>query len=410
MTVPVLFVQPVSDLAGAEFSLRQLVLHLRAPYRPIVALPDGPLRDLLEREGVTTERLPFTSRWHYFVKTYRPDRLVASGLGVAAMTARVVALARKHQAQILHANTVLAAPYVAAAALTLRRPYVLHLRDYTIPRLPRRLFNWAARSSHCTTIFISHALRRHFMTAEWPYRHVVIPNCIDTDRFAAAADGTAFRREHGLAPDDLVVGVAGRVERWKGFDTFVSAVGALADRFPRLRAVVVGDVFAGGDPTARQLLLDQVRALGLEERVRFTGFRSDIASALASLDVFVHCPREPEPFGRVAIEAMACARPVVAANHGGLVEIVRPGETGMLVRPDDPTALAGALATLLENPALRERLGGQGLAVVRDQFSPERHVAAVSAVYSDLLNRDCSAPQSLESSTCHPSFSSGGRQ
>jgi glycosyltransferase involved in cell wall biosynthesis len=122
-------------------------------------------------------------------------------------------------------------------------------------------------------------------------------------------------------------------------------------------------------------------ALGLADRVTFLGARTDVPEILASLDVLVHCPTAPEPLGRVLAEAMAVGRPVVAARSGGIPEVVEEGVTGFLVEPGDVAGFASAVVRLLEDPALRERLGSSGRRRAEARFGVEAHVSAVLDAY-----------------------------
>jgi glycosyltransferase involved in cell wall biosynthesis len=108
-------------------------------------------------------------------------------------------------------------------------------------------------------------------------------------------------------------------------------------------------------------------------------FRAEIGPVLAAADVVVVPSTKPEPFGRVAIEAMGLQRPVIAAAHGGLTEIVADGETGILVRPCDAEALAAAMSALLHDPALRARMGGAGRNRQQRYFSSSRYAAELGA-------------------------------
>jgi glycosyltransferase involved in cell wall biosynthesis len=141
-----------------------------------------------------------------------------------------------------------------------------------------------------------------------------------------------------------------------------------------------------GDGELRGELEAQARRLGLAPHVRFAGWRDNVAEVLALADVFV-LPSESEGFGRVLVEAMAMGRPVVATNVGGIPDIVLDGETGLLVEPADPAALASAVGALLDEPARAARLGAAGRARAESTFSLGAHVDAVERVYDEIIGR-----------------------
>ena len=118
-----------------------------------------------------------------------------------------------------------------------------------------------------------------------------------------------------------------------------------------------------------------------------TGARRDVAACLDAMDVAIHSSTNPEPFGRVLIEAMALSRPLVAPREGGPLEIVVDGETGLLVAPRDATALAQGIDRLVADPVLRRRMGEAGRARVEAVFDIRHHVRAMEAIFEEMLAR-----------------------
>ena len=135
-----------------------------------------------------------------------------------------------------------------------------------------------------------------------------------------------------------------------------------------------------GEGELRDALTREIRELGLERHVLLPGFRPDVLSLLKTFDVFV-MPSVTEGLGTSLLDAMACARPIVASRVGGIPEVVVDGETGLLVPPKDPDSLAEAIVRLLEDRALAARLADGGLARVRERFTVERMVDRTLEVY-----------------------------
>jgi glycosyltransferase involved in cell wall biosynthesis len=133
-----------------------------------------------------------------------------------------------------------------------------------------------------------------------------------------------------------------------------------------------------------ELLRQRASELGVADRVFFLGSRDNVPEILDALDVLIHCPTAPEPFGRALAEAMAAARPVVAADCGGIPEIVRDGETGYLVRPRDIGGFAARVVRLLRDPELRARLGTAGRRRAEALFGVETHATRVLEAYASL--------------------------
>jgi glycosyltransferase involved in cell wall biosynthesis len=188
-----------------------------------------------------------------------------------------------------------------------------------------------------------------------------------------------YRQRHGLPAGRTVVGSIGRLAGGgvKGFDLLLEAARRLRPAVPDLHVLIVGE------GPRRAFLQAQVRRLGLGGLVHLVGAEADIRLPLAAMDVFVFPVRWQEGFGLSLIEAMAAGRPVVASRIGAVPEIVEHGRSGWLVEPEDPAALADAIARALVDPAAAE-MGRQAQARVRTAFTLEQMVGKVEAVYREV--------------------------
>lgn len=151
-----------------------------------------------------------------------------------------------------------------------------------------------------------------------------------------------------------------------------------------VRFLVIGSPLFG-ETDYEASLHRQVEALGIKECVEFQGFRADLPAALRQLDILVHASVIPEPFGQVVIEGMAAGLPVIATDGGGVQEIIRQGETGILVPMSDPALLASALQRLIEDPAKARRLAEAGRRHVTETFTARQTVARLEVIYDMLL-------------------------
>jgi len=195
----------------------------------------------------------------------------------------------------------------------------------------------------------------------------------------------ALRDELGVAPGAVAIGLAGRVTPGKGQRVWVEALAWLAEQRPALawQGLLVGGLTAaeGSNEAFVAELRDRVRALGLEERIAFVGFRRDLPRLFEAMDI-VCVPSRNEAFGLTVIEAMAAGKAVVGSDSGALPELIEPA-TGRLAAPDDPEAWGRALAELADDAALRERLGEAARSRVARDFTLERHVAELLAAYAE---------------------------
>jgi glycosyltransferase involved in cell wall biosynthesis len=201
--------------------------------------------------------------------------------------------------------------------------------------------------------------------------HLVV-NGIDVNRYCNPA-------VEGLSSSQPVVGTVMRLEAVKGPDTFVQAASRIAREMPSVRFVIVGD------GSMRLRLESDAAKLGLGNRVQFMGERHDVADILPSFSVFL-LPSLIEGMSMALLEAMAAGRPAVATRVGGNLDLVRHGETGLLVSPQDPEEMAHAVLRFLREPAWAQRIGRAGQKLVQQHYSADSMVRRIERIYADVLH------------------------
>jgi glycosyltransferase involved in cell wall biosynthesis len=192
----------------------------------------------------------------------------------------------------------------------------------------------------------------------------VIPMGIDTERFDPEKHQSgrqAVRAELGLRPEATVIGAVARFVPDKGLDTLLQAIALLVAQFPEIQCLLVGD------GPLRDELRALSRKLGLDHRVVFAGYRSDIPRLLSAMDLYM-LPTRREGFGVAFAEAMSMEIPVIASRISPLDEIIVDGRTGALADVGDPGAFARAAEPLLADPELRRRMGQDGRSHVIERF------------------------------------------
>ena len=296
-----------------------------------------------------------------------------SGLASLARAARRErpALARLTRgAAVVHSNTsVILGGQRAAADMGI--PHVLHVREIYAgagaasaawPLWRRRLLQ--ADSLVC----VSHAVAAQFDGPKTNVIHDGVP------QIQGLTD-----RQIGDTP--FAVAILGRIADWKGQDVLVRALAEPALAEIGAIGLIAGDAYPG--ETAPDIA-ELARGLGVEDRVRMLGFVPDTREVLAQADAVAVPSTRPDPLPNSAIEALAAGRAVVAANHGGLPEIVTHDKTGLLVPPGDPAALAAALRRLADDPVRCAQMGAAGAADARERFAVPRMVDEVERLYADL--------------------------
>jgi len=210
-----------------------------------------------------------------------------------------------------------------------------------------------------------------------PSKVVAVPPGVDTATFHPGVSGAAVRAELGLSGP--VAGLVANIRGSKGHDVFLEAAREVRATVPDARFLVVGEGVGYDDVRAR------VIRLGLADAVVMTGFRRDIPEIMAALDVLVLPSIRSEATSQAILQALAVGTPVVATAIGGSPEVIRDGETGRLVPPNDAHALAAAIVATLRDPARARALARAGQALVRERLSIDTQMAATTAVYRSLL-------------------------
>lgn len=207
-----------------------------------------------------------------------------------------------------------------------------------------------------------------------------IQNGIVTSRFAERGPGAdAVRAEFGIGPDDVMIVALARLVWFKGVDMLVDAMEILSRTHPNAKAVVCGD------GVLREKLELRARSKGVERQILFAGVRRDIPDMLSAADIFA-LPSVSEGLPIAILEAMAAGLPLVCTAVDGIPEVVLDGKVGLLSRPRDPETFASNLARLIDDPAMRRRMGDAARDRVNAAFTAERMARQTSAIYQELLD------------------------
>jgi glycosyltransferase involved in cell wall biosynthesis len=210
-----------------------------------------------------------------------------------------------------------------------------------------------------------------------PGRVTCLSTGIDLRRFDDARTGT-LREELGLAPGAALVGMISVLRSWKGHATFLDAAALLLKSGRAIHFVIAGD------GPGRQELADKIAQEPWQGRVTLLGHRGDVENVLASLDVLALPSYAHEGIPQIILQAQAMARPVVATTIGGIPEVVEDGVTGLLILPREPAALAEKISLLLDDAALRRRIGAAARKKVEAQHGLDRMGARLLDLYATL--------------------------
>ena len=357
-----------SGPGGAESVLLSLVQGLDpARFRSVVVLNSpGWLEDQLHAAGIEAVRVDWRHWWD---------------LKLPRAIARVV---RERRISLIHSHLPDQNFYSCLAGRLSKRPVIatyhgpVELKNaHSLPgRLKLREVRQTAQRVVVVCDYVQTLLREVGFNDGKLCR---IYNGIATERFLGIERGL-LRRELGLRKNSLLVGTVGNIRGPKGHEYFIRAARLIAEKEPRAEFAISGDL----DSTLAPPLVALAEKLGLKHRLRFLGFRSDVPSVLADLDVFV-LPSTSEGLPLVVLEAMASALPVVATRSGGTEETVEEGRTGFLVPVADAEAIAARVIDVLENPRRAVQLGEEARRICKQNFSIRAMVSNYERVYEECL-------------------------
>ncbi len=392
----VLYLSPTAQLGGAEHSLLDLAggLDLTRFSPRIVCLGSGPLIAAAESRGIPVEAVDLPQAFERV--SLRGCRASVGRMALSVGYALPLAfhlrrLARTSAAAIVHSNGNKMHLLSVLAGLGPRARLVWHVRDFWPDGRFERCLIGLANSRVRALIANSEAVAAHLRRLGVRATLVrAIPNGIDCARFSPAGPIAELKRQYGWLDGTALVGMVGIFAPWKGQEVFLRAAKEIIGQHPQTRFLVIGDeiYLTDGHGGYREYLLSLTAQLGIADKVSFTGYRDDVPQVFRALDVVVHASVEPEPFGRVIAEAMACARPVVATDGGGVAEVTGPsGQAALLVPRANPSGLAEAVTSLLTQPTYARTLGAAGRERIQSRFDLDRHVRSVETLYDDLRGR-----------------------
>lgn len=289
----------------------------------------------------------------------------------------------KNHIDLIHTNNNITANRAAIFAAKLAGiPCICHIRGFESHSFGLNLFlskfidSFIFNSKAVKDVYPYHAARLH--------KGRVVYNAIEFDSYNCIYDTDGVRSEFGLHQNNFLAAMVGRLKEWKGQKIFLQALGIASQELSNLRGLIIGEEDPDS-PGYCQELKSAASSLGLADKVIFTGWRKDVPRLMAACDLIVHCSIKPEPFGLVIVEGMAIGKPVIAANAGGVPEIITDGIDGVLVPPGDAQAVANEILSIASNRTKAEAMGVRAREKVKKKFIINRYVSEIENIYKDVL-------------------------
>lgn len=385
----ILFIHQSAELYGSDKTILMFISSLdKTQYFPVVILPfEGPLQVALQEKGIKVVIAPVLKIYR---KMFTPGNLLKFFKEYKTGLKQIEDLHSEHDFKLVYSHT-LAALIGLLFAGKHQVKHLWHVQEIIAkPVLVNKIFRrLLALKINDKAIYDSKETMNF-----WIKDHQVLAsksdyiwNGLDVAQKPehSPEEIHAVRREYFKVKNNtLVIGLVGRINSWKGQQLLLKAFNIIAPKYPETKLVYLGSAPPNQEFFVQDLE-SKIAEFGLQDRVVIIPFQQNIWKFWDAIDIAVVPSTEPEPFGMVAIEAMMSRKPVVAANHGGLTEIVLPGETGFLFEPSNEHKLAQALEQLVNDAGMREIFGKAGRERAIQHFSLQEHVRQFEQVFSELI-------------------------
>jgi glycosyltransferase involved in cell wall biosynthesis len=390
--IKVLYLDEIGRIDGAEVVLYNLVTNLdKGRFIPtVVCGSDGKLVDKLRAQNIRVYILKMkeTNKLTFNIgrfKLFNPLSAVVNFSNGIIFGIKFYLFLKKHDADIVHTNSLLSNLYGAIPARFAGKRLIWHEHNIQPPGIRRYIINVMAKLFPDRIITITSAVRSIYSAIPDGPKICTIYNGIDVNKFITAKRGCSLRSEFMIPADIQLVAITAVLRPWKGHKYFLLAAKEILKNLRKIKFVIIGDEVFNKDSGYRKYLENLALTLGIEKDVIFTGFRTDIPEILSEIDILVSASVLPEPFSLIILEAMASSKPVVATNTGGVPEVVKNEVTGLLVEPEDYKQMAKAILWLLQNKDAAIKMGRLARIRAAKHFSLTSFVRSVEGVYFNVL-------------------------
>lgn len=390
MAKRVTFINETAQIGGAELNLIAIIKGLGAAGWDLrVLVPEhGPLLEVMAAQKVRVDIVPGCPHWpisFYLLRRFKlpnPFTLLLNLLFGIVWTIRLWRYLRAHGEEIVHTNSMVAHIFGGLAARLAGRKVIWHFHNVVESgggwKIYKAVLMLLARVIPDRIACVSDMVAQPFLSQPGVRpKALVLWNTVDTSRFTARERNTFTR------PNCITIGTVARITPWKGQEVAVQAAHRLKQKGVPFRWRIAGDV-ALGSLDYDQHLKRLVHDWGLEQNVLFDGWVIDMPGFYKAIDILVHVPRKPEPYGLTIAEAMASGLPVIATPGGAANSLVLPGG-GWLIEYDSIDEIADLLEHLWKHPGELQARSRQACEVARNSFNMEQYLENLENLYRMLL-------------------------
>lgn len=314
-------------------------------------------------------------------------RKILVAISILKYTINLSRLIIRENVDIIQCNSVRALLTTGLAAKLTKRPCVWYIKGELQNKLLDRLGFFLADRILFLSV-VTKNLKYRGLINRYNDKIDILKIGIDLDeiRQVNENDKQTLKKELCLNEESVNIAYLGVVAPYKGLEYLIEAFAGVKKKAPNVKLYIVGDHCIGENLNFRDKLEYKIGENSLDDNVVFTGWRADALEILSLMDIYV-LPSLSEGVPRSIVEAMMLGKPVVATRVGGIPEIVKNGETGLIIDPEDKEGLANAILELAKNKGLREKFGEKAEIVAVGEFSIKDNVAGLEEVYSELSGR-----------------------
>ena len=377
----ILFIHQSAEMYGSDKTLLLLIRHInRERFCPVVILPnEGPLKKALELENIEVYIAPVIKLHR---KMFTPKNMVSLLKQIKQAFRIVNKINENYNFEIVYSNT-LAVLLGYLFAKKNRIKHVWHVHEIIeSPKIVAKTFRFLLHTkSNFFTIYNSNATADFWKSSSQKnIDYEVVTNGLEVPSSPLLVNEiVSIRKEIFDVNNEIVIGLVGRINKWKGQFILLEAFSKLIKKYPDLRLIFVGSTTENQSYILKELTV-KIDAFQIVNQVKIVPFQPDINKIWSAIDIAIVPSVEPEPFGLVAVEAMLAKKPVIASNHGGLTEIVIHEHTGFLVQPNNVTDLVNAIETLVNDEAKRLEMGEKGYVRAVEEFSIYKYVSNIEKI------------------------------
>ena len=379
----ILYLHAGAEMYGADKVLLELIKGLDSKeFEAHVILPnDGVLVEALRQVGAQVSVLDYP----ILRRKYFNPKGIADYIRSYNFYAKQIALyAREHSIDMVHNNTaaVLEGIYLKRK---LKLPLIWHVHEIIVkPKAISDFINMLMGRYADKIVTVSQAVANHIKQSPFikDSQVEVIYNGVDNAVYYPM-DASSIREKFDIAQDALVIGMIGRVNAIKGQNDFIEAVEPLLEKNEKAVAFLAGGVFHGEEWRLEELD-NRIASSSVVSQIHRIDYYDKTSELYNMFDIFVLPSIKPDSLPTVVLEAMACSKPVVGYNNGGIAEMVVDDKSGYLVKPNRPQELSNAISLLLDSSEKREKFGRVGYQRQRELFSLESYIKNFSEFYDNL--------------------------